>query len=219
MKYVIFLFPLVLHLLKGELNAWAAGSNSLFWSLDVLVYLVVPVGSLWLLKNIFDVSPHAYGLFRPFQRYLYTWRDFFVDVIYVTVSLLLVKAAAFYLAYFIWPEDSVVNIYSQKVAGLSLPLYFLMKIYLSVTAGVTEEILYRGFLHKLLSDWIPKKKLADAVFVVVSSGLFAAVHAYYSVPQLGSVFAFGLCASVLYLGIGRLEPLIIGHFLLDMVYL
>lgn len=94
-----------------------------------------------------------------------------------------------------------------------------MKIYLSITAGVTEELLYRGFLCKLFSDWIPKKKLADAVFVVVSSGLFAAVHAYYSVPQLVSVFAFGLCASILYLDVRRLEPLIIGHFLMDMVYL
>src|SRR5690606_1019630 len=120
---------------------------------------------------------------------------------------------------FIWPEAPAGNVYSRKIIDLNLPLYVSIKIYLSLTAGIVEEVLYRGYLYKLHSDWITGKRLADVLFVVVSSVLFSAVHSDYSAAEMASVFGFGFCASILYLSIKRLEPIIIGHFLMDMVYL
>lgn len=219
MKYIIFLVPLAFLLLKGQLNVIVAWNNYLFWMADIFVYVVVPTVALFSMKKVYGIRPADYGLFRPFQRYLYGWKDFFIEVIYVTVSLFVVSMSVYYFAYYLWPEESVGSIYSDRIARSDSFNYFLMKFYLSITAGATEEIFYRGILNKIFSDFISKKGISDLVYVGVSSGLFTLAHIGYAIPDLVSVLSIGICASVLYLSIKRLEPLIIGHFLLDIVYL
>lgn len=84
---------------------------------------------------------------------------------------------------------------------------------LSLTAGVCEEILYRGFVFAYLANYM------DLVWVVlITSLLFGIAHSYQGlrgIPQTGLV---GLALALLYVFTGSLLASMVLHALIDMGY-
>lgn len=83
---------------------------------------------------------------------------------------------------------------------------------LSVTAGVVEEIFYRGFLIWYLAQIVP---LWAAV--VVSSLIFGLGHSYQGVGGVLRTGGVGLGAAVLYVVSGSIWLPMIAHILLDLL--
>ena len=87
-------------------------------------------------------------------------------------------------------------------------------ILLSLSAGVCEEILFRGFLIRLLHDGALALPLAGAL--ALSSLLFGLGHAYQGFKgMLGTAIA-GLAMGLLFLLTGNLIPAMVLHAVLDM---
>jgi uncharacterized protein len=86
--------------------------------------------------------------------------------------------------------------------------------YVALTAGVTEEIIYRGFLIFALAYLFPNFSIW--LIIALSSLLFGLAHTYQGFT-LGVIRTtiFGLLFSILYIGLGSILPLIILHFLID----
>ncbi|WP_262693405.1 CPBP family intramembrane glutamic endopeptidase [Kordiimonas aquimaris] len=88
-----------------------------------------------------------------------------------------------------------------------LMLFFL----LSISAGITEEVMFRGFLIWIFEHWMP---LWAAAFVALLS--FTAAHLYQeSASLIARVFLAGLVFTVVYLWAGSLWPAIVLHALVD----
>lgn len=86
--------------------------------------------------------------------------------------------------------------------------------YVSITAGLTEEIIYRGFLIFAFSYFFPN--LSVWFVVIFASLLFGLAHTYQGL--LSGVLRtaiVGLIFSVLYMGLNSIIPLILLHFLID----
>lgn len=83
---------------------------------------------------------------------------------------------------------------------------------LSVTAGITEEILYRGFLIAYLAGVLP---LPGAV--VVSSLVFAAAHLYQGIKGASRTFLVGLTLAAAYVLTGSLLFAVVAHILVDVI--
>ena len=81
---------------------------------------------------------------------------------------------------------------------------------LSVTAGITEEVLYRGFMLTYLSGYMPV-----TAAVVVSSLLFAGGHAYQGARGVVQVFVLAIAFSAMYVLSGSLVVPIFAHVLVD----
>ena len=81
---------------------------------------------------------------------------------------------------------------------------------LSVTAGVCEEFLYRGFLIAVLAAFIPAWLGA-----VVSAVFFGFAHSYQGGKGILSVGMVGLIMGLLYVWAGSLLPVVLLHFALD----
>ena len=87
-------------------------------------------------------------------------------------------------------------------------------IFVSLTAGITEEILYRGFLiHYFFSAPF---HTALAVAVIVSSVIFGAGHLYQGVAGVLSAAVLGLLFSAIFLMTGNLLLPMILHALIDL---
>ena len=86
-------------------------------------------------------------------------------------------------------------------------LYF---VGLSVTAGVTEELLYRGFLIWSLTAYM---QLVPAA--VLASVLFGVAHAYQGPSGILKTGGVGLIMAILYIGSGTLWLPIILHAFVD----
>ncbi|WP_046175707.1 CPBP family intramembrane glutamic endopeptidase [Domibacillus indicus] len=87
--------------------------------------------------------------------------------------------------------------------------------YVSWTAGITEEIIYRGFLIFALPLLFPS--LSTWAVLLVSAVLFGLAHTYQGAANVVKTAIFGLFFAVLYIGLDSVIPLILLHFFIDYI--
>lgn len=85
---------------------------------------------------------------------------------------------------------------------------------LSLSAGITEEILYRGFLIYILFSILPQ--LNHIIILLVSSLLFGAGHVYQGVSGIIKTSILGFVFGLIYLSTGTILPIMLLHILIDL---
>jgi membrane protease YdiL (CAAX protease family) len=95
---------------------------------------------------------------------------------------------------------------SKKV---ELFYYFI----LAISAGICEEIVFRGFLLNYFIAFFQNITLA----IIVSTFLFAIVHIYQGIKAVGKIFVFSLIFALLFLWSESLLLPIILHVLVDVI--
>lgn len=84
----------------------------------------------------------------------------------------------------------------------------------AVTAGICEELVFRGFLTYYLAALVSG---ADALLVVVlAAGIFGVAHAYQGVAGVATTSVMGFVLGLVYLATGSLIPGMVVHALVDM---
>lgn len=82
---------------------------------------------------------------------------------------------------------------------------------LSITAGICEEILFRGFLMWLIAAWTDL-----ALAVIISSVLFGCMHIYLGAAQVPKTAIAGLLFALVVVASGSLWPAIVIHAAVDL---
>ena len=93
--------------------------------------------------------------------------------------------------------------------NISQARYFILGV--SVSAGICEELLYRGYLLNLLAETMP-----NYLAVIVSSLLFGAGHIYQGLSHVFRSAMFGVILSIIYLLTDSIYLVIFLHIFLDM---
>jgi len=122
--------------------------------------------------------------------------------------------------YKIHTDQNVRRKYREAMATEGDAFYFLPQTYteyrffslLGVTAGITEEIIFRGFLIWALATFMPL--WGAAVFSLL---IFTFMHRYQGGKGMAQVLAIGGVITVLYVISGSLYPLIILHIAVDVL--
>jgi membrane protease YdiL (CAAX protease family) len=83
-----------------------------------------------------------------------------------------------------------------------------------VTAGVCEEVLYRGFLISYLVTW--PLKVGGLVAILFSSLMFGTAHLYQGVKGILVTGILGLVMAILFLWTGNLIASMVFHTLIDL---
>jgi membrane protease YdiL (CAAX protease family) len=86
--------------------------------------------------------------------------------------------------------------------------------FLSLTAGICEELTIRGLLFCLLYSLFPA--LSAYIILVITSVFFGALHAYQGVSGAVKTSLLGIALGALYLATGSLIPGILLHFIMDL---
>ena len=81
----------------------------------------------------------------------------------------------------------------------------------AITAGICEEILYRGFVMWYLAVWTGAIPAA-----LISSVLFGLAHIYIGIPHVIRSMIVGGVFAVLVLGTGSLWPAVVLHAVIDL---
>jgi membrane protease YdiL (CAAX protease family) len=84
--------------------------------------------------------------------------------------------------------------------------------FVSVAAGVGEEIIYRGFLI-----WYLSRVMSPAAAVVASAAIFAVAHLYQGPRSAIKVGVLALALGAGYVWCGVLWPVMVAHFAVDLV--
>jgi membrane protease YdiL (CAAX protease family) len=89
-----------------------------------------------------------------------------------------------------------------------------MIFFIALTAGVTEELIFRGYLLTRLSQLLKN----NAAAIIVSSLLFAVLHYKYgSLRELIFTFLIGVLFSIYYIKYRNIKAIIVTHFLIDYI--
>ncbi|MGB8802513.1 MAG: CPBP family intramembrane glutamic endopeptidase [Candidatus Acidiferrales bacterium] len=89
-------------------------------------------------------------------------------------------------------------------------------ILVALTAGVCEEILFRGYVTWYFLAFWPGTRISLALAVIISAILFGFGHIYFGVRQVGVSAVAGLFFSTIVLVAGSLAPAMILHAALDL---
>ena len=98
-----------------------------------------------------------------------------------------------------------------------LPLWFriVRAVLVAVTAGLTEEVVARGYAQPRLEQL----RAPTAVIVLLPTGLWAILHVYQGLGAALTIFGLGLMYAWYFHRTRRLWPLILAHTLFDMTQL
>lgn len=86
----------------------------------------------------------------------------------------------------------------------------------AITAGVCEEIIYRGYLFWYLSSFVGTAWWSWGLIVLIAAVIFAVAHLYQGAGGVVQVFAMAIFFGGLYLFSGSLIPCIILHTAADL---
>jgi membrane protease YdiL (CAAX protease family) len=190
-------------------------SAPLFWTLDLLHFMVVPAVCCWLLWKNAGVAPSRYGLGR-----IATQRGALRELLaYAGVAVAFVAgygllhnlAAAF--SPLLW-SGSAFSYQRAIPAGGAVATATLL--YLALSAGLSEELVYRGLPALYLESRLAPSAFAR-VYPLASAAVFAAIHWEQGSQELFATFLFGLMAAWLYMKVRNLWPLVFAHALTDLL--
>jgi membrane protease YdiL (CAAX protease family) len=88
---------------------------------------------------------------------------------------------------------------------------------LALTAGVSEEFIYRGFVFALFRCVFGGSTTAVVLAAVISSILFALGHLYQGRRGITTTFIVGMLFVAVRIGIANLVPAMMGHVGVDLV--
>jgi membrane protease YdiL (CAAX protease family) len=92
-----------------------------------------------------------------------------------------------------------------------LPLYFL----LCVSAGVCEELVYRGYLISYCQHLFQASPNSEALSVMLPAVVFSAAHYYQGFKAVMKILVLSVFFGFIFLRSGSLIPVIMLHFLID----
>ena len=189
--------------LNGLYLAWAlAASVPLFWALDLVQFVLVPLAGFWALWRA-GVRPADYGL-GPLAR---TAKDLPAYPLLIAVFCIGYGTASALSPYVSLAWGSGGSLYTRAIP-LEPNLAILVLLYVCVSAAVVEEIVFRGLLHLALPP---------RLFVPLSALAFSLIHWENGSWETAATFALGYALALLYRRIRNLWPFVLGHALADML--
>lgn len=204
---VLLVFPFV----NGFYNPLLADKPLLFWTLDILHFIVVPssvaiflftqsglrfdhIGLQWP-KSITEwvkLSLHTIGFSLVFYVAANNLREFFANA---------------------YPSKPLFSYEWMIPAGITGSL--LTTFYFGLTAGFVEEFLYRGLLVKLFTQY----GASSYVTVVAVACVFAIVHWESGVDAMLAAFFISVVITAYYARFRLLFPVIMAHLIYDWAFL
>jgi len=146
------------------------------------------------------------------------WNDKKYSFIYYLVSILLIMLAMFVAMML---TSLIVKLFgfntaSNKLNEVAQILHDnkLLLVFTALTAGITEELIFRGYLLTRLQFLLKNKILA----IIISAVLFGMVHiSFGTIHQIIGPIFIGLIFAFHYQKYRNIKILIITHFLWDLI--
>jgi membrane protease YdiL (CAAX protease family) len=197
------IFP---YLVNGYVNSKIAAWPALYWSFEVVCWIVIPAAVFAFLARrglrAADLGLHT----RIFGR------DSVGLVVLACLVLCPIDAVGYAKVYgyfrTILPDEGMFKY--QSVMPEDGAARALAALYFALSAGIVEELYFRGLLFKALAS--------TPLYLVLSPLLFAAIHWESGPANAAGAYVFGLFSAAVFVAIRNLWPLIAGHIFTDYIW-
>lgn len=201
-------------ILNGFYKPYLAQMPHIYWVVEILTWIVLPSLLVWIsfrheLFTLSDVGLHI----KIFGRS--NWPLFLGTTLVLSILVVWVDAYSLSVAHklFAINHGAIDFSYRNLVPTSGFPR-FLVLLYFCLSAGIVEELYFRGMARLLFP-----RNLSGSLFYIASTAiLFSLIHWEGGVWNLTETLLFGLAMSTLYVLSGNLWPLIIGHAITDYLW-
>ncbi len=211
--YLLLLGILPLEL-NGFYNAQLSQYPDWYWCVEILTWIVLPIFILfmaarWRLFHASEIGLHAEVAGHRSTGLL------IAALLIVPAFFVIVDHVGYFAAQGFFPKNigKIAFGYRDLVPSSGF-LRALVLLHLCLTAGIVEEIYFRG-MGRLL---FPETSMGSAMYVIVSSLVFSSIHWEGGVWNLSATLVLGVTSSVLFVLLRNLWPLIVGHILCDFLW-
>jgi len=199
------------YLVNGYVNSKVAAWPALYWTLEALFWIAIPAALFFVLVRRGGLRAADLGLHgRIFGR------DSVALVIVACLIFCPLDYAVYSRAYeyfrTVLPAEGLFHYQSmipQSGAGR-----LLAALYFALTAGIVEELYFRGLLYRIAAF----ERWPATLYLALSPLLFAAIHWENGAASVAGAYVFGLLAASAFLVMRNLWPLIAGHIYTDYVW-
>ena len=183
---------------------------AIFWTVDVVEWIVLPALSLWLMHRAAPLSPRDYGVAWPGTS------RFFVALVLCTLTLAFANDfGADNLGRRIFGDAPSAFSFGKLLSTSPVPA-FVGAVYLATTAAVCESV----FLLALPWLWFSQGRNVSfggkIAFALAASCVFALGHWENGWANALGALLFQLVAVAWYFRLRTLWPIIGAHFLIDL---
>lgn len=191
---------------------------------DTIIFGWIPVFIVTVFVILDCLSFTDIGL-RTINFSNYSWLNIITLIITSTLSLLLLYQIVMFLfsdkyrhavAELVAKNEKSNNHYDQVINNIMTPRTKKEKVwfsFVSLTAGICEEITWRGTLVFLLQAIFPTLNIISVI--LISSALFGLLHSYQGIKGIFKTGFIGIIFNLLYYVSDSLIIGIIVHFLFD----
>ena len=188
------------YMLKG------LGSKSLLLTVDFVSFIVLPAFSLWGAYKYLNISTSVLGFSRSFINSRYKSFVSFISLSFLLITVDFFVTTILYVGgEFNLPGKAVENFY---------PGSWLYSMYLSLTAGVVEELFFVAFPVLFIERYISNNKLVISLFVSI---LLTMAHWEKSLGVIILVFVTTYIGALIFIRFRNIYPLIFSHFFVDFI--
>jgi hypothetical protein len=210
-SWVVFFSFFLVGFADGFYKPAVSSSTFLYWSVDLIGKVLVPTLGLYVYQAL-EIRPGEYGL-RAKQANL-TVIDFIgLSVLCAALLALVNVLVSSFLGLFFARSTVVGSYHSMLPTGVGKAFG---AVYLAASASFFEEVFFVGILGYNLSRTVARRWF-PLLFPISVAVLAALIHWEGGMRNLIAAGATFGVASLLYLKIRTLWPLIVGHFLIDLV--
>lgn len=183
----------------------------LYWSFELLVWLILPAIIFALAMRHGGLQWQELGLNANIRgRRRLGW--LLALCIVAGPMVLLLYANAKYFFDFFFPPTPLFD-YKSVVPKMEL-LRLVVVVYLGISAGVVEELYFRGFFWRISELFSTPR----ALYLLASPVLFCLVHWEGGLSNVLATFTLGLACCFFFLAARNLWPLIVGHIYTDIYW-
>jgi len=176
--------------------------------------LIISLVFFWVVSRLRGASWNDFGVTRPKSWFRTVLMSLGVALVVLGMVVLLINPIINAFPNLEPRDMSSFNYLTGNLPNLIINLVFML-----ITAGFLEELLWRGYLMNRLIDLQGKQtKLAWVIALVGSAVIFGLGHFYQGPIGIFKTGVIGLVFGLSYLAVGRnLWPLILSHAFIDSI--
>lgn len=211
---ILFFVGILPLLLNGFYNSYLSQTPFRYWAVETLTWIVLPSILLWSARRSDLFGAADLGLHLSVSGRS-SWPLFLGSILIAAPLVVLVDVYSAEAARSLFPVNhgAAAFQYRDLVPATSFPR-LLVLLYLCLSAGLVEEVYFRGMARLLF----PAGWQGSLSYIAFSALLFSSIHWEGGVWNLSEALLFGLATSALYVSLGNLWPLIIGHVVSDYLW-
>lgn len=199
--------------LNGFYNVHLVECPAAYWCVELFTWVVMPCVVFWWLLRQKSVTLADVGLKAP--RSVREWLWLVLICVVAGPVLYSIDREVHAMACGAFPRNYLAAPFSYKdtIPKVGI-LSYLVLIYHSCSAGIVEEVFYRGVFRRLFDEGA----LQVVLYVLLSSVVFSSVHWEGGIHRMIASFVFGYICAVFFVCYRNILPLIVAHCYVDIMW-